>query len=276
LKSVDQNAFRPLWNEWADGKKGVGVNDKNSKMRAGDLVIAVLFLLLGCYILIGAFRMPLKDSYGGVESTWYVSPALFPIIIAIVMILLSVSVFRYAWKRNGWVMIKDAVARRRKEPVFNENTIRFLSVIIPMVSIVYVNLERMDFFFAVLLYLSFTIGVFFMDEGQLRRHILTEYSAMMLLNVILAICGFKNVFLYSFDVVALIEMILLYVFYRKEILKCDVREQRNLYKKLKTTMLISIIVPLSLEIVFRFGLRVPMPFEGSVMNLMYLVYYAVR
>lgn len=52
------------------------MEDKNREMRAGDLIIAALFFLLGCFVLILSLQMPLTGSYGGVQSVWYVSPAL--------------------------------------------------------------------------------------------------------------------------------------------------------------------------------------------------------
>jgi len=75
-------------------------NDNNKHMRGADIVIGIIFIILGVLILIGAFQMPLKDSYGGVESVWYVSPALMPLIIGVVMILLAVTITMFGIK-NG-------------------------------------------------------------------------------------------------------------------------------------------------------------------------------
>ena len=75
-------------------------NNNNKHMRGADIVIGIIFIILGVLILIGAFQMPLKDSYGGVESVWYVSPALMPLIIGVVMILLAVTITMFGIK-NG-------------------------------------------------------------------------------------------------------------------------------------------------------------------------------
>ncbi len=99
------------------------MEDKNREMRAGDLVIAALFFLLGCFVLILSLQMPLTGSYGGVKSVWYVSPALCPIIIGAMIIFLSISVFIYALRHDGMELLIEKFTARRKEPFFNENTI---------------------------------------------------------------------------------------------------------------------------------------------------------
>jgi hypothetical protein len=252
------------------------MEDKNKEMRAGDLIIAALFFLLGCFILIVSFQMPLTGSYGGVESAWYVSPALCPIIIGDCIILLSISVFTFALKHDGLVMLKEKFAERRKEPLFNEDTLRFLSVLVPMFGLVYVDIKRMDLLFSVFLYLAFTIAVFYIDDSKIRKNTLIVYSICMVLNVILSVVKFEDLFLYAFDVIGLIESVILVVTLLNNIKKSEVEDKKAMRKKVRTSCLVAGILPVFIEIVFRFGLRVPMPCEGSMMNLLYLVYYAIR
>lgn len=252
------------------------MEDKNREMRAGDLIIAVLFFLLGCFILILSLQMPLTGSYGGVESVWYVSPALCPIIIGVVIIFLSISVFTYAWKHDGMKLLIEKWTARRKEPLFNEDTLRFLSVLVPMFALVYVDVKRMDLLFSVFLYLVFTISVFYIDDSRIRKNTLAVYSICMVLNVILAIVKFEDMFIYSFDVVGLIESVILVVTLLNNIKKSEVEDKKGMRKKVLTACLIGVLLPIFIEAVFRFGLRVPMPCEGSMMNLLYLIYYAIR
>lgn len=252
------------------------MEDKNREMRAGDLIIAALFFLLGCLILILSLQMPLTGSYGGVQSVWYVSPALCPIIIGIVIIFLSISVFTYAWKHDGLKLLIEKWTARRKEPFFNEGTIRFLSVLVPMFGLVYVDLKRMDLLFSVFLYLAFTISVFYIDDSKIRKNTLVVYSICMVLNVILALVKFENMFLYSFDIIALIESVILVVTLLTNIKRSELEDKKDARKKVRTACIIGALLPIFIEAVFRFGLRVPMPCEGSAMNLLYLIYYAIR
>ena len=252
------------------------MEDKNREMRAGDLVIAALFFLLGCFVLILSLQMPLTGSYGGVKSVWYVSPALCPIIIGAMIIFLSISVFIYALKHDGMELLIEKCTARRKEPFFNENTIRFLSVLVPMFGLVYVDLKRMDLLFSVFLYLAFTISVFYIDDSRIRKNTLVVYSICMVLNVILAVVGLENVFLYSFDIIGLIEAVILIVTLMINIERSDLGNKQDAKKKVRTACLVGALLPIFIEAVFRFGLRVPMPCEGSMMNLLYLIYYAIR
>lgn len=256
--------------------KDKNMEDKNREMRAGDLIIAALFFLLGCFILIMSLQMPLTGSYGGVKSAWYVSPALCPIIIGVAVIFLSISVFTYAWKHDGLELLKEKWTARRKEPLLNEDTIRFLSVLVPMIGLVYVDVKRMDLFFAVFLYLAFTISVFYIDDSKIRKNTLGVYSIMMALNVVLVLVKFENMFLYSFDIIGLIEAVILVVTLSMNIRRSELDNKKDAVKKVRTACLIGALLPVFIEAVFRFGLRVPMPCEGSMMNLLYLIYYAIR
>ena len=71
-----------------------------AKLRGADLITSAIFFLLGIWIIAEAFTMPLKDSYAGVDSVWYVSPALMPLIIGAAMLLLSVAIFVHAAKKR--------------------------------------------------------------------------------------------------------------------------------------------------------------------------------
>jgi len=251
-------------------------NDNNKHMRGADIVIGIIFIILGVLILIGAFQMPLKDSYGGVESVWYVSPALMPLIIGVVMILLAVTITMFGIKNGGLDLLKENTIARKAQPVFNEDTIRFLAVVIPLIGLVYLNLRMIDFCIAIALYLSFTIGVFHFNKLEIMSSTLRLYSLIMVINLIIRLFKLNvmldNIFLWTVDLIALVELIVLLVYMKKQI---NAQEDKEiLQKKYKQMLRVSIITPLVIAVIFRFGLRVPMPKEGFIMNFMYLIYYA--
>jgi len=84
-----------------------------SKLRGADIITGVLFFILGIYIIAEALTMPLKDSYAGVESVWYVSPALMPFIIGAAMIFLAVYIIVFAFHHGGVAALKTMMAERR-------------------------------------------------------------------------------------------------------------------------------------------------------------------
>ena len=253
-------------------------NDKNKNMRGADIVISILFLILGIFILIGAFQMPLKDSYGGVDSVWYVSPALMPIIIGIAVILLSVAILLYAVKQGGWELLKYTYTERKKEPIFNESTVRMLATLIPLFTLVFLHLRMLDFCIAVALYLTYTISVFYFEDFKILKDSLKFYSIIILINLIVRVTGLNimldSLFVFTTDILALIELIILIFYIRKKVYNSDIKE--TLIKKYHQALGVSLITPIVIAAIFRFALRIPMPKEGFIMNFMYLIYYAIK
>lgn len=253
-------------------------NDKNKKMRGADIIISALFLILGIFILIGAFQMPLRDSYGGVESVWYVSPALMPIIIGISIILLSLSILFYGIKQGGLEIIKTGLEKRKKEPVLNEDTVRMLATLIPLFWLVFVHLRMLDFCIAVGLYLTFTISVFYFEDFKILKSTLGFYSIILIINLLLRLTSLNvildNIFIFTTDIIATFELIILIIYIRKKIKKDDNSEA--LMRKYKHAINVSIFTPIIVAAIFRFALRIPMPKEGFIMNFMYLIYYAIK
>jgi hypothetical protein len=58
-------------------------------LRKADFFSSLPIILFGLFVCSQAFRMPMKDSWGGVQNVWYVSPALFPLIIGTVLVALG-------------------------------------------------------------------------------------------------------------------------------------------------------------------------------------------
>ena len=50
-------------------------------LRKADFWTSILLFALGVAMIGGATTFPMKDSYGGVQNVWYVSPALFPLLV---------------------------------------------------------------------------------------------------------------------------------------------------------------------------------------------------
>ena len=220
--------------------------------------------------------MPLKDSYAGVQNTWYVSPALFPIIISLGMMLLAILILRHAIKNNGIQLLKSVWEKTRKTPLFDEKGIRFASILVPLLTMVYVNLVRIDFYLIVAMFLSFTIPVFYFNSLKIMKKMLIIYSIAMGIILILALIGLDKMleltFYYFMDSVSLVLLIAMNIILSRTI-KREIPEQK---KKWRQILLISYISPFVLIIMFKFLLRIPMPKEGAVTDLMAMVYYTLR
>lgn len=249
---------------------------EKSKLRGADIITSVFFFLLAIWIIAEAFTMPLKDSYAGVDSMWYVSPALMPLIIGAAMLLLSIAIFLHARRNGGMESLKAIWAGRGKNKFLSDANIRYACVLIPLVSFVYLNLTRIDFFLSIVLYLGFTITVFHLDNPSIMRKTLLVYTAETCVVLLLAVFGLDKVlakfFNYSLDIIALAMIISITVVLLIQIRKSGNPEYK---KKFRSAMWMTYVTPLFIVPIFRYMLRVPLPREGAVVDLMSLLYYTL-
>ena len=71
------------------------------KLRKADLFSGSIVFLLGLYIVVESLQMPMKDSWGGVQNVWYVSPAIFPLFVGSMITLLGAFLVKIALKSVG-------------------------------------------------------------------------------------------------------------------------------------------------------------------------------
>lgn len=248
-----------------------------AKLRGADIITSAIFFLVGVWIVAEAFTMPLKDSYAGVDSVWYVSPALMPLIIGAAMLMLSVTIFVHAVKNGGFESLKMIWKTRGKSGFFNDSNIRYGCVLVPLLSMVYLNLTRIDFFLAIVLYLVFTITVFYLDNPVIMKKALYLYTAEMCLILILSVFKIDKalmaLFEYSVDIIALAMIIITTLFLKSQIKKSG---NPDYVKKFRAAMWMTYMTPLFIVPIFRYMLRVPLPREGAIVNLMSLLYYSIR
>ena len=246
-----------------------------TNIRGTDLIVGSLFFILGVIILVSAFQMPLRGSFAGVINVWYVSPALFPIIIGVGMILLSIGILRHALKEYGLEQLKQMIAERKKTPLLNEKSIRYAAILVPLLTMVYINLTRIDFFFAIALFLSFTIPVFYYGSLGIMKKMLMYYSCAMGIIFLASITLSKIItphFYYFMDVVALI-LLIVHNTIMSVLIKKEIPGQA---KKIRQLFLISYLTPIGLTIMFRFFLRIPLPYEGGITDIMAEIQYLLR
>jgi hypothetical protein len=247
---------------------------EKTKLRGADIITAAILIIFGIWELVETFKMPMKDSFGGVMNVWYVSPALFPMIIGGGIIILALNILIHGLKNGGMASLK-AMIGEKKQAGISESGYRFMAILLPLFSLVYMNLSRIDFFLCVALFLSFTITVFYLDDMGLLKKITLFYLAEMAVLFLLFLFNIHKVlnalFPYSTDSIALVLLVLLIVrMYRAVSGNTDYR------RKFRHSMIMSFLIPLLLVPAFRFLLRVPLPTEGGIVDLMYLVYYAFR
>lgn len=71
------------------------------KLRRADVVGSLLLIGMGTAVLAGALRMPRQGSYGGIVMEWYTSPAFFPLLLGVLLILCASGVLVRAMADGG-------------------------------------------------------------------------------------------------------------------------------------------------------------------------------
>ncbi len=246
------------------------------KLRKADIFSGLLILASGIFIVSQALKMPMKDSWGGVQNVWYVSPAIFPLFVGAMISLLGALLIRTAIKEVGMETIKAVVSF-----VFSPDCIRFLkldsnvrfyAVTTILLSFVFLFIPRVDFFPGAILFLLVFISMFYLEDieilKQLIKFYLIQVSVLFLFFVLKLDSYFSSFLSYPGDVLTLL-FIPAYAGYAYTV--C--RHNSVFLKKFKTSILVAVLAPIIIGMIFKYFLLVPMPFEGLVVELMDAVWY---
>jgi hypothetical protein len=246
------------------------------KLRKADIFSGGIIFLFGLWVVSQGLKMPMKDSWGGVQNVWYVSPALFPLFVGGILMILGALLVRTALKTVGFNAVKQTCAwiassdciRFLKLPV----TIRFYAIVILFFSLVYLNIPRVDFFLGSVLFLTAFISMFYFDDDAILRKLLLFYLAGTGLTVVYFVFGLPaalgSVLPYPSDWLTLV-FILVFNLYSWIL----VRGVPLLRKKFRTSMILAVASPFLIGPIFKYLLLVPMPKEGLIVAVMDAVWY---
>ena len=152
---------------------------EKDKLRKADIFSGSLIFILGLWIMSQALKMPMKDSWGGVQNVWFVSPAIFPLFVGSVISLLGGLLIRTAMKEVGLEALKN-VLRWLMGPecirfLKTASSMRFYAMLILFFSFVYLNIPRIDFFLCSILFLIVFISMFYFEDDTLLKKLLKFY-----------------------------------------------------------------------------------------------------
>jgi hypothetical protein len=246
---------------------------ENKKLRRADFVFSVILLAFGLFILGYTFTMPMKDSWGGVNNVWYVSPALLPLIVSAAIIIFGVALLLHSIRTGGARDFLDNIRKRTRG--ISEANVRFLALLLALASFVYMNIPRVDFFLCIVWFMLYCIAIFFFDDAKLLVRLTWFYLGGNLFLLLLFITGIdrpiRQAFPFAVDVLMLLLILAFWLYARMAI-----RADRRLVARLRTATIVSVAVPSILVPIFKFGLLVPLPNEGGIISIMSLIRYALR
>jgi len=246
------------------------------KLRKADIFSGSIIMLFGLWIISQALQMPMKDSYGGVQNVWYVSPALLPLFVGSMIALLGALLIRIALKTVGlqgltdtlhWLGSTALIHFLRTPALF-----RFYAMIVLFFSFVFLNIPRIDFFLCAILFLIVFITMFYFDDDVLLKKMLYFYLAGTVAFLAFFSLGLSKTLEatlpYPGDWLTL-AFIMAYGIY----VWILIRNVPPLRKKYRTALILTVVAPFTIGPIFKYFLLVPMPTEGMVVAVLDAIWY---
>ncbi len=247
---------------------------EDKKLRQYDFVTALVLILFSIWELLATMQMPMKESYGGVQNSWYVSPALLPLIVGLGILVLGTVLLINSIVTGGAKSFIESIKNSSKM-VITEETKRIFTVLLALFSFIFILIPNIDFYLSINMFLLFITVAFYPDVEEYRKKITGQY---FIASIVLAVIVFsplggiiKGVLKYNLDI-----LVLLYIIYFNINSRILAKKYEIPAKSFRALTLVSIIVPLILCPLFRYFLLVPLPVEGGIIKLMNLLYYTIR
>ncbi len=245
-------------------------DEKTRRLRRADFWTALVLLGVAGLLLRGALGFPITDSYGGVENVWYVSPALFPLLVTAALACLALLLLVNAVQTGG---AADALAQVRK-PIsrLDAGQRKLLLMATLLVGYVYGFIPYVDYIAGSVFFLLAFIAAFHVGDVRGVRVTVAIFLTLSLATALVGAAGLaprpSTVAALWFDglVLVALSVALAALFLR-------VPTERGRLVVVATT---AIAVPLLLAPAFKYGLLVPLPREGLIVGAMDAVRYALR
>ncbi|MCG8684727.1 MAG: hypothetical protein MI892_07630 [Desulfobacterales bacterium] len=245
---------------------------EKDKLRKADLFSGGVIFLVGLFIVTQALGMPMKDSWGGVQNVWYVSPAIFPLFVGAMIMLLGLLLVRTALKAVGFKAVGEVLgivlSPALKDILTQKANIRFFAILTLFFSFVFVMLPRVDFFLAAILFLCAFIAMFYLDDDAILVKLFAFFAFEMVCLIIFLIVIPDGITEYPGDWF-LLGAIPAFIFYAGKMAK----QHPETRTKFKLVLILSFAAPVLIGGAFKYLLLVPMPFEGMVVELMDMIWY---
>jgi hypothetical protein len=249
---------------------------EKEKMRKADVFTGAAIFLFGGWIVLQAVKMPMKDSWGGVMNVWYVSPALLPLFVGAVIMLLGAMLCRFALKAVGFTEFRKTVrwllSPKLFEVLTSDSTLRFYAIAVLFLSLVFINLSRIDFFLCSFLFLIPFITMFFFYDDALLKRLLFFYLAGETILIVSFFIGLgmpRDGASNTVPDILVCGFILCYCLYARRI----VHHVPGYRKKYRTGLWVGFVTPLIIGSIFKYFLKVPLPKEGIITAFLDMIRY---
>jgi hypothetical protein len=243
------------------------------RMRRADFWTSLIFFGIAAGMIGSAMTMPLKESFAGVQNTWYVSPALFPLMIAGGLLILAVILLRNAIRTGGARAALASLGCWAEAD--GKATTRMLAAIGIVTGYVFGLIPRVDYVIATTLFLQAFIATFYVGRTEIMRY---QIATFLFVATAAFLCDLLGLYpspgtppRFALDLIALLVTVGLALLSWRRLAPVVIARRR-----FAITIAVSLAVALLTSVSFKFGLLVPLPAEGVVVRAMETVYVTLR
>lgn len=258
------------------------VNDNKTEqidqIRSADFKIGIVLLVCCVFLLWVTSSFPMTGSFGGVDSRWYVSPALFPMVTLVVLVVTTLMLLVRAVRANGH---KSFLSLKGWFGDISQSINRDRWYVITTLALyIYLYIPSVDFFLATSLFL-FTLTLrFYIENTALSSWVKLANVIAVIAIFVMRLIDSETFFILSQEsalneplifhtdlvFIALISITILKFWF------ATTGQSTLRWHLLLTTL----FVPLFLMFSFNFLLQVPMPVEyGTVIKGLEFIWYDI-
>lgn len=242
-------------------------------LRKADFWTSILLISLGAGMVLKALSMPLEGNYAGVRNVWYVSPALAPIGVGSGLILLALILLANA-VRSGGAAAAIGDLSRISLPRPGGPAVASTTVVGILAAYIYGLVPRTDFIAATALTLFTFTAVFHLTTPRAGAHVLLVAALTALGVVVAAAIGFspeprslpshlRDALVWAGTGMAM------------ALAAAAVRGDPQEKVRLRHCIFLSLLAPLILGSIFKYGFLSPLPYEGLTAEMLDRIRLAV-
>lgn len=252
--------------------------------RTGVIMLGLLVVASGSGLVYLVINIEAKIQFTMEEAKWLADASLasifswsnplavIPLTATTLVFLTSAFLFVRLWLQRR-LIVQPASGDAKNQD--NETRLRFAIIAILFCILVYVLVPNIDFFIGILLFLTVFTSSFHVEDLGVVKTAMTVYIATGIAVLLLFTTGLDEVFNAAyFGVVDLLVLTVAIAWSLKTWRQLNHKPAQR--RQFRTCLLVSWITPLVLIPVFRFGLLVPLPHEGAVIELMHQLRYFMR
>ncbi|WP_373237122.1 hypothetical protein [Cohaesibacter celericrescens] len=235
------------------------------RMIGWDFVFSIIVMVFSIFVIANSLTMPFSGTVGGVTTTWYESPGLLPLFIGCSLFVAGLSVFLKSAREGGRKLFRTHAA--------DISPIPFLLSGGGILGYIFVLISWFDFFLASFVFLLFYISLYYIDDAQLSKKLITIYYASLLIFAAIFLTGTDQAINAGYEYTTDILLILCAAIIIGTLFGAAKGAQKKIAAQVRTVIIVALLFPTVLVPTFRYFLLVPMPKEGLVVERIFNTTY---